>query len=121
MALIVCTECGNAVSGRAAACPKCGAPLSSAAKYVPEKSHWLRNTALVVAGLFVLFVVWGFTIASTPEGKERIKMRDAIAYCDKSTERLKQDPRMTPDAIGFAMDTCEKMRDDYRGKWNREP
>jgi uncharacterized membrane protein YvbJ len=30
MALITCSECGNAVSSNAAACPKCGNPIAEA-------------------------------------------------------------------------------------------
>lgn len=121
MALVTCTECGNAVSDKAAACPKCGAPVSSAAKYVPEPSHWLRNTVIVVVVLGALFIGWGAMLASTPEGKERILMRDAIDYCDSETERLKDDPRMSPGPVGLHMDACDKLRNDYRAKWNREP
>lgn len=36
MALIYCTECGNQVSDKAPACPKCGAP---AEKSVPKQEH----------------------------------------------------------------------------------
>lgn len=121
MALVVCTECGNAVSDRAAACPKCGAPVSAWAKYVPEKSHWLRNLLIGGGALLFLFIVWGAFLAGTPEGKERIKMRDAIDYCDSQTDRLKADPRMSPGAVGLHMDACDKLRNDYRAKWKREP
>lgn len=121
MALVVCTECGNAVSDRAAACPKCGAPVSAQAKYVPEKSHWLRNSVIVVAVLFGLFMIWGAILAGSPEGKQRGIERMAIEHCEDRTEELRKDPRMSAGAIGLAMDTCKKLRDDYRAKWNREP
>lgn len=121
MALEVCTECGNSVSDRAAACPKCGAPVSTKAKYVPEPSHWIRNTVCLAAILFGGFLLWGFMLAGTPEGKERIKMRDAIEYCDSQTTRLKDDPRMSAGAVGLHMDACDKLRNDYRAKWSREP
>lgn len=121
MALVVCTECGNAVSDRAAACPKCGAPVSVQAKHVPEKSHWLRNTVIAVGVLFFLFLAWGAFIAGTPEGKQRISERRVIDYCDSETERLKDDPRMTRGALGLHMDACDKLRNDYRAKWGREP
>jgi len=32
MSLIICSECGNAVSDQASACPKCGIPLSKIKK-----------------------------------------------------------------------------------------
>jgi hypothetical protein len=40
MALITCSECGRAVSDRAAACIGCGAPLSAASTFerVPRRS-----------------------------------------------------------------------------------
>lgn len=36
MALITCPECGNQVSDKAAACPKCGAPIAAPPKPPPK-------------------------------------------------------------------------------------
>lgn len=121
MALVTCTECGNAVSDKAVACPKCGAPVSAAAKYVPEPSHWLRNTVILVLVLLGGFLAFGFMLAGTPEGKQRISERRVIEYCDSETERLKDDPRMTSGALALHMNTCDKLRYDYQAKWGREP
>jgi hypothetical protein len=53
MALIKCSECGNYVSGHAAACPKCGAPhaLIRSASPIPV---WLGMSVLAVLTAAVL-------------------------------------------------------------------
>ena len=61
MALVTCEECGSSVSERAAACPKCGAPVAGAADHrvlgatlttVQETSKRLKIYLLVSALLF---------------------------------------------------------------------
>ena len=39
MALIKCKECGNMVSDRAEACPKCGCPIGSATQSQPQREY----------------------------------------------------------------------------------
>lgn len=63
MALIKCTECGNNVSNKAEACPKCGAPIlttpeaiatGTQIRTIQETSKRLKVHILISAALF-----WG--------------------------------------------------------------
>lgn len=53
MALVACTECGTEISDKAAACPKCGAPLHAATPSTPSplvvSVHKSRGIAMVLA------------------------------------------------------------------------
>ena len=65
MALVVCEECSNSVSDKAAACPKCGAPLPSQqnnTKGQQEAKPAPRN--IVAAGLSLIPGAAVFTTAA---------------------------------------------------------
>lgn len=65
MALVVCEECSNSVSDKAAACPKCGAPLPSQqndTKGQQEAKSVPRNK--VAAGLSLIPGAAVFTTAA---------------------------------------------------------
>lgn len=72
MALIQCSECGNQVSDRAEACPKCGnpiaktivAPLPIPAAPQKKKSGFFAKVAKTVGAIFVGFIVIAIYIAS---------------------------------------------------------
>jgi hypothetical protein len=115
---MTCAECGREYSNQAAACVQCGArnPTRTSAGAV------LGKIVLVIVGLFVAFMVLGaILVANDPDADARNKDRDAINYCEDTYAQLKDDPRMTQGALGIAYGACEKMKEDYRAKWNREP
>src|ERR1700730_6114511 len=67
MALIACSECGRAVSDKAASCIGCGAPLttSSPIDLVPKRSNappptrgQIRRRAVLSLSMLVLGVLW---------------------------------------------------------------
>jgi len=70
MALIACSECGRAVSDKAAACIGCGAPLttsssSSGLNLVPERPtsppptrEQIKRRTLLALSMLVLGVIW---------------------------------------------------------------
>jgi len=67
MALITCTECGNQISDRATACPKCGAPAEAASqptKVAPAKKFQMpvRNATVYDILLSVLMPFWGIIV-----------------------------------------------------------
>ena len=92
MALVRCAECGNAVSTSAAACPKCGAPItvatstpgSAVAPSVPYRPFWIpsRIVGAVVCGLGVAVLVWGFVHMNSIESqlKRRLGQEDWPLY-----------------------------------------
>ena len=79
MALIDCAECGNQVSELAAACPKCGAPVSAQSVTRPvaaaEKTVTTQQTSKVYkahqlwATLWCVVAVIGAVAADAPEAK----------------------------------------------------
>lgn len=121
MALIACHECGKQYSSEARRCVHCGAVNKNYVKPTGGFAKFVGWTVLIVAGVFVLLMIWGASITSTPEGKERSDARFAIEYCEDQYEKLKQDPRMSQGALGIAYGACEKLKQDFRDKWSREP
>lgn len=121
MALITCHECKNKLSSEAATCPTCGAPnrwYESPSSRLLKLAGW---GALAVVALLAGFLFWGYTLSSTPEGKERSKLRDAIWYCDKEYDRMARNPSTTPGMLVMHRAACEKLKDDFRQRWGREP
>lgn len=54
MALVKCAECQNDVSDKAAACPKCGAPVGKPS--LPEKPKAKQTVGGVLLGSFMMFI-----------------------------------------------------------------
>ena len=62
MALIRCTECGNEVSDKARACPKCGVPIGGALDAVALRRPVPVTTGRVIVALLISFVTIGYLI-----------------------------------------------------------
>lgn len=124
MALIPCGECGREVSDKAAACPHCGAPVSSGESVQnrrveesqPRKTSRWKWVVGVPVGTFILLMIIG-SCADTPEARERQSSREAIDLC--WSEQAKKSN--SPGASRFIAGACEKMENDYRRKWGRNP
>lgn len=121
MALITCHECNKQYSSEAATCVHCGATNKDYVKPTSGCMTALLWTVGIVVVGFVILMMFGASISSTPEGKERSSERFAIEYCEDEYDKLKEDPRMTRGALAIAYGACEKMKDDFRAKWGREP
>ncbi|MBW1881087.1 MAG: PH domain-containing protein [Deltaproteobacteria bacterium] len=79
MAMIECSECGNAISDKAKACPQCGAPVSVAVAERPlrtftpsmlgqdaKRFFWLAVIAVLTCGLgLVLLIPWWVRLSYT--------------------------------------------------------
>ncbi len=134
MALINCTECGNEVSDKASACPKCGAPIA----LYPQTQHLTASptkavtftpastVALVGAGIFIVFLVIlvatkggspGDQSSSTAEARDR----RAVEYCEERYKEMNADRQYTPDVLSFHSQTCRQMREDFIAKWGSVP
>ena len=77
MALIACSECGRAISDKAAVCIGCGAPLALSVHVdvMPEPSNGppptraqIKRRALLALSLFVLGVIWAALLDHQPHG-----------------------------------------------------
>lgn len=81
-------------------------------------------TWIMVAGIagaaIIVFLGYGCYLGSTPEGKDRAKLRHMFEYCKAEEEKAKEDPT-TRGASDLAHQTCEKIKADYRQKWGRDP
>jgi hypothetical protein len=118
MAMIRCTECGKDFSDQAKACVHCGARNPSFA----SPGRWLGRIVMGGAILFVILLSYGCLLgAMDPESEARAKDRDVISYCEDQYQEMKDDPRLSKGARGIAYGACEKLKADYRQKWNREP
>jgi hypothetical protein len=78
MALIACSECGRAVSDKAATCIGCGAPLqtSSSIYLVPKSSkvrpptrEQIKRGALLSLSMFVLGLIWAIFLDHRPDDR----------------------------------------------------
>lgn len=117
MALIQCKECSKEYSDQAATCVNCGAKNPNYRKPM----GCFAITALIVGGLVVVFFGFGFILMQSPGGQERSKERDAIYYCEDNYAKLKEAPGTSTAMLQIAYGACEKMKNDFRTKWNREP
>ena len=61
MALRPCRECGSQISDKATACPKCGAPVVTAARTVRSAASRLWLVTKLLVGLLVLVIVYTCT------------------------------------------------------------
>ncbi len=82
-----------------------------------KKGGGVLKVFLVLAALVAAFLIYGATVANTPEAKARMAAQDAISLCWKEQERKS----LTPGAQRFVAGACEKMEADYRAKYGRNP
>lgn len=121
MALVNCFECRQPISDQAKTCVHCGARN---AKYVAPDRPVLRVLGWGVLSVVVLgfaLLAYGCQVASTPEGQERIAERRAIETCEQAVTRAKDDPRTSRETYALLYDGCERMKAEYRQRWQREP
>ena len=69
---------------------------------------------LLVVPLSVLLLIG---CDNSPEAKEKIRKRDAIDYCWSTYEKKSN----TDAEKRFIAGACEKMEDDFRSKYGRNP
>ncbi|WP_225784231.1 zinc-ribbon domain-containing protein [Xenophilus sp. Marseille-Q4582] len=118
MALINCTECGKQVSDKAAACPRCGAPVetpppagdgeayagtfpdmaehgAALKKYAAEQKKTKRNFWIGMA--FLAAIIIGSCSAgsgknSGPSAPRAFDSSDALVMCQMALKRIARDP-----------------------------
>ena len=80
--LMKCSDCGNAISKKAKACPQCGAPQKKKGMTMPVK------VVLVIVALGALgyFIDSGNTPSSTPAAKTAAQAKPT-ADCSTQTDR----------------------------------
>jgi hypothetical protein len=78
MALISCSECGRAVSDKAAVCIGCGAPLTTASpidlvprpsKAPPPTREQIKRRALLSLSILALGLIWAGILDHRPGGR----------------------------------------------------
>jgi Tfp pilus assembly protein PilO len=77
----------------------------------------MKYLLLLVAVLALVFFGYGFYASSTPEGKEKIRERDAIKLCWKDHKEKDFDASVKQ----FIRQACQKMESDYRNKYHSSP
>ncbi|KRG47373.1 hypothetical protein ARC20_03330 [Stenotrophomonas panacihumi] len=57
------------------------------------------------------------------EAAEVQRQQDArtIEFCEERYKEMNADRQYTPDMLRFHSMTCQKMREDYRANWGRDP
>jgi endogenous inhibitor of DNA gyrase (YacG/DUF329 family) len=111
VAIINCSECGKDVSDTATNCPHCGARVKK------PGMGWFAKLALFVVGAFALVMVLGTCASSDPEIQSMRKDRRVIEACVDDMN----DPLRSAQHREAARYMCERLRDDFRRKYRREP
>jgi hypothetical protein len=87
MALIACSECGRAVSDKAAACIGCGAPLtpSSGDDLIAERSKappptraQIKRRAVLSLSMLALGIIWAIFLEHRPGGRHLASFMAAL-------------------------------------------
>ena len=126
--LIVCTECGKEVSDLAAACPNCGAPVSSAPAPTPAQHGLNRRvgpgTAVLVFGMLALAFLWAVTAIDAEPSEvrtQRAQDREAVRRCESRYQTANAERRVGRGELDFLDQVCSQLRTDFRAKWGRDP
>lgn len=115
---MTCGECQGHYSSAAAACIHCGAPN----QYYRKPIGLFGKLAITLIALFICFIGFGaFLAGGDPTFDERSKASDTISYCESEYKRLQATPGISTGALRIASGACEKLKADYRSRWNREP
>lgn len=78
----------------------------------------MKKFLYVIIGLVVAFFGFGFILAANdPQSEERRIARERIDYCDSQWK----DELKPLDQRRFIRDACDRARENYRKKYNREP
>ena len=86
MALIKCSECGNAVSSRATVCPQCGCPINDSFTALQAVVNNSRNKIYIIlfVSLGILLVgVLGWKVSNTIEKDNIIQIGKVIQDCEE--------------------------------------
>jgi hypothetical protein len=91
MALISCTECKGEISDKAAACPRCGAPVAKVAAR-PEPRRAGIGTALIgLGGLALIAMLFGIAEGGSGTGSSIAdSLRAKQAQCRTNVEELQR-------------------------------
>lgn len=108
MALIKCTECGNAISDKAAACPQCGAPNTSLTNGVNAEAHdskpittekkkkatplWVQVVAGLVGAWVAVSCATGGSSGAKNETKSSWNEISSLTLCQMAIKRRSRDP-----------------------------
>ena len=91
MSMIICSECGQSVSDKAAACPNCGAPVecltdvTTDSNYTVKKSN--KNTKNIVISVIVCLIVAASVFAAINIGKESAGIGNSTGSSISETEK----------------------------------
>ncbi len=105
--MMQCEECGQEMSTKAAACPKCGAAR-------PKPTKWWLWVPLCG---FVGFVVLNALFGGSPERDAKRQARDAIELCWQGQGGKTLDPATQR----FAAGACQRMEQDFRARYGVSP
>ncbi|WP_141108003.1 hypothetical protein [Azotobacter beijerinckii] len=78
-----CQFCAEVVKEQAVKCKHCGSDLTKDEEGAKRKSSGWKAALLGSLAVGVSFLGYGAYLSSTPEGKERAKLRAAIELCRK--------------------------------------
>lgn len=107
MAITHCAECKAQISTTASACPQCGAR-------VPKTKWWLWIPLGLVGGFFL---IGSMLAANDPQSGERADARRVIDLCWQEQKRAS----LSRGSQQFIAQSCERLEDEYRRKYNRNP
>lgn len=77
----------------------------------------MKNIAIVVGALILLFVIYAVLHEQTPQEKEMASAGYSIDYCWDEQKKKSIEPELAR----FVASTCEKMESDFKSKYGRNP
>lgn len=78
----------------------------------------MKKFLLAIVAAVSLFLLWGFYLTSTdPLYEEREHARRVLDRCDSEWK----DELKPMDQRRFIREVCDRKRDEFRKKYNREP
>ncbi len=85
MGLVVCVDCGESVSDRAANCPRCGGPIGGRAlevrvRFLLTNKQLINNCAVMAGGATLCKCRMGETAVFTIDGPTEIKVKMAGGF-----------------------------------------